>query len=87
VFEERLRATLPLNAEKVIARVKESHGGRMYNSAYGERQHGSGVYADMVGRLFEEAARKHGLVNREEVAWAAKDTFSRPRDRMQMSLF
>src|SRR5947208_13641918 len=38
VFEERLRAALPLRAERVLARVREARGGKMYDPRWRIRQ-------------------------------------------------
>ena len=40
VFEERLRAALPLRADKVLRRIKETRGGKMYDARFGVRGHG-----------------------------------------------
>lgn len=61
VFEERLRAALPLRAEKVLARIKETHGGQLYDSRFGARMRGEGPYADAMGILFERTRRKLGF--------------------------
>ena len=37
VFEERLRAALPLRAERVLRRVRETRGGNMYDARFGVR--------------------------------------------------
>src|SRR3954451_4455921 len=37
VFEERLREHLPLRADRVLARVREARGGKLYDSRFGVR--------------------------------------------------
>ena len=61
VFEARLREALPLRAEKVLARVRETRNGRKNDPRFGSRMTGEGPYADVVKALLEAAARKHGL--------------------------
>ncbi|WP_394820839.1 radical SAM protein [Pendulispora albinea] len=61
VFEERLRAALPLRAEKVLRRVREMRGGKLYRSTFHERGRGEGNYAQMIATLFERTARRLGL--------------------------
>jgi DNA repair photolyase len=79
VFEERLRANLPLRADRVLRRVRETRGGKLYDARFGARGVGEGQYADSIGALFEAAARKVGLATGEGT-WRADEptTFERP---------
>jgi DNA repair photolyase len=61
VFEERLRAALPLTAERVLHRVRETRGGKLYDSRFGVRGRGEGSYADAIHALFESAATRAGF--------------------------
>jgi DNA repair photolyase len=61
VFEQRLRQTLPLRAERVLARVREARGGKLYDSRWGVRGRGEGRYAEAARALFESTARRVGL--------------------------
>ena len=45
VFEERLRATLPLSADRVLHRIRETRGGELYDPRFGVRGRGEGTYA------------------------------------------
>jgi DNA repair photolyase len=94
VFEERLRAALPLRAEKVMRRIRETHGGKIYDSRFGVRGRGEGVYAETVGALFKRTAARLGLStkwteirmnDRPKVHVAT--TFERPARGGQMKLF
>jgi len=86
VFEQRLREALPLRADKVLHRIQETRGGKMYDSTWGLRQRGEGQYAEAIAALFAAQARKVGL----EPRWpdeARPDTFRRPeRAGAQLSL-
>ena len=92
VFIERLRAALPLRAEKVLARVRDARGGALNDARFGARMKGEGHYADAVRKLFAMHARKLGLLayrdepdEREEVA---ASTFRRPEgEAKQLTLF
>lgn len=78
VFETALRTHLPLRAEKVLRRLREAHGGKVYNASFATRMQGEGVYADMIRKLFERTARHHGL-NPDEMTWyTTPATFARP---------
>jgi DNA repair photolyase len=61
VFEERLRAALPLSAERVLHRIRETRGGQLYDARFGVRGRGEGNYAEMIRSLFETTARRLGL--------------------------
>jgi DNA repair photolyase len=61
VFEERLRAALPLTADRVLHRVRETRGGKLYDSRFGVRGRGEGTYADAIHALFESAAGRAGF--------------------------
>src|SRR6185437_4212394 len=57
----RLRAALPLTAERVLHRVRETRGGKLYDSRFGVRGRGEGTYADAIHALFETAATRAGF--------------------------
>ena len=61
VFEERLRAALPLSAERVLHRIRETRGGQLYDSRYGTRGRGEGTYALAIQTLFQTTARRLGF--------------------------
>ncbi|CAN5684643.1 hypothetical protein BH09MYX1_BH09MYX1_23270 [soil metagenome] len=61
VFEARLREALPLRAEKVLARLREAHGGKVYDATFGRRGRGDGPYADAIAALFRSSAERLGL--------------------------
>ena len=86
VFETRLRAALPLRAEKVLHRIRETRGGKMYDSRFGVRGTGEGVYAEAIAQLFEQTAQKLGFekghVGQEGEHSAA--TFRRPRGQLPL---
>ncbi len=61
VFEERLRAALPLRAERVLHRIRETRGGQLYDARFGVRGRGEGVYATAIEALFRGTAARLGL--------------------------
>ena len=61
VFEERLRAGLPLQAERVLHRIRETRGGQLYDPRFGVRGRGEGEYALAIKSLFESTAPRLGL--------------------------
>jgi DNA repair photolyase len=82
VFEERLRAAMPDRADKVLARVREARGGKLYDARFGARQRGDGPYAEAAMRLFEATAQRLGLETggRDQLP----TTFARPRAQLPL---
>jgi DNA repair photolyase len=83
VFEERLRASLPLRADRVLRRIRETRGGKMYDARFGVRGRGEGVYADAIHSLFEQTARGLGL-DTHPLGGDAASTFRRPRGQLPL---
>jgi DNA repair photolyase len=78
VFEERVRQVMPLRAEKILKKVREARGGKMYNPTPFLRQRGEGPYAESARMLFESACKRLGL-NADEERYAERPkTFARP---------
>ncbi len=61
LFREWLAEHYPARAGRVMARLREMHGGRDYSADWGRRMRGQGPYAQVVARRFELAARRQGL--------------------------
>lgn len=86
VFEARVRAALPLRAEKILHRVRETRGGKLYDARFGVRGRGEGQYAEAIAQVFEVTTRRLGF-NREGT-WDRPATFRRPPKVLpQLSLF
>jgi DNA repair photolyase len=61
LFQEWLQAHFPERAQRVMNRVREMRGGKDYDSAFGMRMHGEGVWADLIHQRFEKAAVRLGM--------------------------
>ncbi|MBM2577855.1 PA0069 family radical SAM protein [Jannaschia sp. Os4] len=61
LFEEWLRAHVPDRARKVLSRVREFHGGKLYDAGFGVRMRGRGVHADLLQQRFKRAVAAAGL--------------------------
>jgi DNA repair photolyase len=61
VFEQRLRDALPLVADRVLHRIRETRGGQLYDPRFGVRGRGEGGYADAIERLFDTTAARLGF--------------------------
>jgi DNA repair photolyase len=78
VFEERLRAALPLRADRVLNRIREMRAGRLNDPRFGARMAGTGPYATMVGDMIGQCARRLGLAIGGGYLEPEATTFSRP---------
>jgi len=76
VFLERIKDAFPDRFAKITNRLREVRGGRLSESAFFDRHHGSGVYWQMIQQLFELARRRAGFD--KGVEDVIPDTFRRP---------
>ena len=65
VFTGRLRANLPLSADRVLHRIRETRAGQLYDPRFGVRGRGQGAYADAIAALFQSTAARLGLRTRD----------------------
>lgn len=84
VFEERIRASLPLRADRILSRVREARGGKLYDSRFGIRGRGTGNYADAARALFDSTARRLGM--NQDCHGGRSDSFQRPGRGKQLPL-
>ncbi len=73
LVQDWLMTHYPEKLRHVMSLVQSTRGGKDYDSAWGQRQVGSGPYAWMIGRRFELAAERTG--------------FNRTRRKLRTDLF
>jgi DNA repair photolyase len=61
LFQDWLATHYPDRAAKVMARVRELHGGKDYDATFGQRFKGQGIWADLMKRRFHVALARLGL--------------------------
>jgi len=61
LWQEWLDQAYPERAGKIMARLREMHGGRDYDPRWGHRMRGEGKYAELIAQRFAVYARKLGL--------------------------
>jgi DNA repair photolyase len=61
VFTHWLDTHAPTKKERVLARVRELRGGKLYDSDWGARMRGEGIFAEQMQNLFTIASRRAGL--------------------------
>ncbi len=62
LFREWLDAHVPARAEHVMSLIRATRGGRENDPRFGSRMRGEGAYAELIGRRFETACRRLGLL-------------------------
>jgi len=86
LFREWLAEHAPMRAARVMARVRETHGGRDYDPEWHKRQRGEGHHAQLLDHRFRLACRRFGLSG--ELPALRRDLFAVPiRPGDQLSLF
>ena len=63
LFEEWLERVVPDRKGKVLARVREMHGGALYAADWGHRMRGEGLHAELIAKRFDLARRRLGLAD------------------------
>lgn len=61
LFYEWLHQHYPDRAAHVISLIRQSRGGADYDSDFGTRMRGSGIYADLIAKRFKMACARVGL--------------------------
>ena len=61
VFQQWLQAHFPLRAERVMNRIRDLRGGKDYDSRFGKRMTGEGIWAELFAQRFRAACARHGL--------------------------
>lgn len=68
LFEQWLHDHYPQRMSHVLSLVRQSRGGELYDSRFGMRMRGEGVFADLLARRFEQALKRSGLQRREALS-------------------
>jgi DNA repair photolyase len=61
LFSEWLETEYPDRAARVLSLIRQSHGGKLYDSRFGARVRGQGPYAELLEKRFEVACSRFGL--------------------------
>ena len=86
LFREWLASAFPDRANRVMARVRELHGGKDYDPQFGQRMRGQGRWAELVKQRFDLATRRLGLAH--QLPQLRCDLFAPPlAEGDQLSLF
>jgi DNA repair photolyase len=61
LFHQWLYAHFPERAQRVLNRMKDMRGGKEYDSDFGKRMSGEGVWADLIRQRFSKAVKRLGM--------------------------
>jgi DNA repair photolyase len=76
LFEDWLNRHYPDKAKHVLSLVRQTRGGRIYSSEWGQRMTGTGPYAELLQFRFDKACKRLGL-NRRRTAFELDRTLFR----------
>ena len=86
LFRDWIETTFPDRAAHVMNRVRELHGGRDYDPAWGRRMRGEGLWARLIAQRFDKACTRLGLAG--QMPPLRSDLFAPPfKTGNQLSLF
>ncbi|TLP53697.1 MULTISPECIES: PA0069 family radical SAM protein [Pseudomonas] len=68
LFEQWLHDHYPQRAAHVLSLIRQSRGGELYDSRFGVRMRGEGVFAELLEQRFRKTARQLGFAGREALA-------------------
>jgi DNA repair photolyase len=63
LFQQWLQAHFPDRAKRVMARIHDMRGGKDYDSRFGVRMTGQGLWAELIRQRFTKAASRLNLLN------------------------
>jgi DNA repair photolyase len=87
LFREWLAEHYPDRAQHVMSIINQSRGGKDYQSEFGTRMVGTGVFAELLRKRFQVAKRKLGFDTPDERFNLRTDLFRPPAsNRAQMTL-
>lgn len=84
LFQTWLAEHFPERAEKILRRLREMHGGKLYDSEFEHRMQGAGKHAEQIADLFRLYRQRYGLNRGVELSTA---DFDRGAGQGQLGLF
>ena len=58
IFIKWLDDHFPLRKEKILKRIRDMHGGKLYEADFGSRKRGKGIFADINAQVFEKSIKR-----------------------------
>ncbi|MFJ4444440.1 PA0069 family radical SAM protein [Pseudomonas sp. NPDC089422] len=68
LFEQWLHEHYPQRATHVLSLIRQSRGGELYDSRFGARMRGEGIFAELLAQRFAKATKRLDFAGREAQA-------------------
>ena len=78
LFQQWLEVHFPDRAERVMNRIRDMRGGKDYDSTFGSRMRGEGLWADMIRQRFDKALKRLSINRSSRFNWLDTSKFRRP---------
>ncbi|MEP7146301.1 MAG: PA0069 family radical SAM protein [bacterium] len=85
IFSDWVKREFPDRANKILNRIMDLRGGKLYNSEWGKRMTGEGQWADTIHQIFEASCNKLNL-NKDKYSLRT-DLFRIPQKENQTDQF
>jgi len=85
IFEDWVYKAFPDRANRILNNIRQTRGGELGSTRFGERMKGKGNFSDSIDGLFKMAHARY--FPQKEVPSVSKDLFIRPSKGGQLSLF
>ena len=82
LFERWLDEHFPGRKEKVLGRIRSMRGDKLYDSRWGKRQEGEGIFAEQIATMFEVGRRRAGISDQRPALSTA--AFRRPNEQLTL---
>ena len=82
LFERWLDEHFAGRKEKVLGRIRSMRGNKLYDSRWGKRQEGEGIFAEQIGTMFEVGRRRAGIGDQRPALSTA--SFRRPNEQLTL---
>lgn len=87
MFSDWLENHFPDRRNRVLNRLRDLHEGELYRAGFGQRQHGSGDYAEMIAQRFRLALKKQAILAQRSVTLDCGQFRPPAADSSQLPLF
>jgi len=84
LFDEWLQEHFPQRAAHVMSLVRQSRGGKDYDSRFGSRMRGEGQFAQLLAQRFQLACKRLGFNRRDQNYGLDSSRFAVPGSQMSL---
>ncbi|MDB6120904.1 MAG: Radical [Verrucomicrobiaceae bacterium] len=82
LFEQWLELHFPERKDKILGRIREMRGGKLYDARWGVRMSGEGFYAEQMSALFKVSHRRAGFA--QDIAPLSTASFRVPSAQLDL---